>query len=151
MEDILDRLKHEIADIKRNRKHGRTRPHKLVMLLAVIDLADEGLLSDNCICFDDALISRFERNFARYSQDDDLCQPAPPFFHLRSSPFWHHKVRSGQEKTYAGLNTSGGGSKRILDTIEYVYLSDHAMEVLHSAETRNSLRAFIENALENEA
>ncbi len=150
MTDALTRLKSEVAALKRNRRHGRVRPHKLVMLLAVMDLAEENLLSGNRVPFDEALISRFEQNFTRFCRADDLCQPAPPFFHLRSSPFWNHRIKPGQDEVYASLSTSGGGSKWISGTIDYAYLSDHAYAVLRSPTQRRELRRFVEAILDSE-
>lgn len=150
MNDALERLKAEIAALRRNRRRGRVRPHKLLLLLAVLDMAEEGLLRQNRIHFDDSLITRFARHFESYQQADDLCQPAPPYFHLRSSHFWHHKVISGKEAAYAKMDTSGGGSKRILDTIEYAYLSNYAFEIVQEERSRRELRAFIENILNSE-
>lgn len=151
MLDALARLKSEISELKRNRRGGRTRPHKLLMLLAVLDLADDGLLARNQLFYDEDIIRRFERHFRTYRRADDLCQPAPPFFHLRSSPFWRHKVKEGQDQYYGRLTTSGGGSQRILDTIEYAYLTDYAFDVIACDTTRIELRQFIQNMLENEA
>src|SRR2546426_462413 len=119
MVNDLERLKGGIAGLKRNRRGGRSRPHKLLMLLAVLDMADDGLLARNRLYFDDDLLALFERHFHRFQQGDDLCQPAPPYFHLRSAEFWNHKIIPGKEPEYASLRTSGGGSKRILDTVDY--------------------------------
>ncbi|KAA5548347.1 hypothetical protein [Adhaeribacter rhizoryzae] len=47
-----------------------------------------------------------------------------PFFHLRGSYFWNHKVLPNRETGYNILTTSGGGSKRIIENIEYAYFSD---------------------------
>lgn len=147
--DALQRLKSEIIELKRNKRRGRVRPHKLLLLLAVLDVAEEGLLDSNRIYFDGGLTARFEKYFDLHKQADDLCQPSQPFFHLRSSPFWHHRIRPGREKAYMKLDTSGGGSKRIVDTIDYAFLSDYAFEVISRDDTRRELRAFIEGLLRN--
>lgn len=146
----LERLKSEIAGIRRNSRRGRLRPHKLVLLLAAIEMAEEGLLAHNCIYFDERLTTRFGKYFDLYKRADDLCQPSQPFFHLRSAPFWNHKLRLGKEGAYGKLDTSGGGSKRILETIEFAYFSDYAFEVIEQETTRRELRAFIESILGKE-
>lgn len=120
------------------------------MLLAVIDLLDEGKITENRIYFDEALIQSFERNFRHYSSLEDWCQPGPPFFHLRSSDFWFHRVKSGREEQYAKLTTSGGGTKRILDNIEYAYFSDDAWGVMSDPSARGKLRVFITRTLDVE-
>lgn len=130
---------------------GRIKPHKLVMLLAVIDLFDEGHISQNRIYFDEELVSRFVKNFKSYSiYSHDWCQPGPPFFHLRNSGFWFHKIIPGKEREYSLLKTSGGGKNVILKTIEYAYLSDDAYMIMRCEEMRNNLRSFINSVLVNE-
>src|SRR5690606_34682459 len=123
------------------------KPHKLIMLLAVLDLLDQGQLKDNHIYFDDALINNFEKYYRVYANDDDWCQPGPPFFHLRSSSFWKHKVKEGKEAAYNALTTSGGGVKRIQDNIEYAYFDDHIFSLLVNERLRRELQKFIYSLL----
>ncbi|WP_152541284.1 hypothetical protein [Kallotenue papyrolyticum] len=130
---------------------GRKKPHKLVMLLAVIDLFEEGYISQNRIYFDEKLINQFVINFKVYSVDGyDWCQPGPPFFHLRQSGFWFHEIVPGKEKEYKLLTTSGGGKKTILETIEYAYLSDDAYMIMMCPKMRDNLRLFIDSILIDE-
>lgn len=147
MQNNLARLKADVLSMRRNRRRGRTRPHKLIMLLAVIRMAEDGLLVENRIQLDDTLISRFEYYFYRHHRADDMCQPGPPFFHLRSSPFWRHRVHSGMDEMYAKTKTTGGGVQGVLDIIEYAYLSDYAFSVIQDPEARRRLRAFVEELL----
>jgi hypothetical protein len=139
----LDILKKEIATLKRNSQNNTSKPHKLLMLLAVLDLAEEGLLSENRIYFDARLIERFEKYFHFGANGADLPQATQPFFHLRSSNFWHHKLKTGRDAQYAALTTSGGGSKRIHDNIEYAFLSEGVFEFISDSRTRQNLREFI--------
>jgi hypothetical protein len=43
----LAKVKQEIVEIKRGKRGEHYRPHKYVMLLTVIELADRGLLTEN--------------------------------------------------------------------------------------------------------
>jgi hypothetical protein len=137
----------EISSLRRGQQFGREKPHKLIMLLAVIGLFDEGLVSENKIVFGEQLTRLFEREFRRFSSAGDWCQPAPPFFHLRTSSFWKHKVIEGREGDYAAIVTSGGGTKRIVENIEFAYLSDELYAVVIDEDARKELRAFIEEQL----
>ena len=147
---FLGRLEGEITDLRRGGSKDDPRPHKLLMLLAVIDLLDEGAIHSNRIPFNDALVHSFERNFRHYSSVDDWCQPGPPYFHLRSSGLWQHKILPGREEAYSKLTTSGGGTKRIIDNIEYAYFSDESWEVFRDPLTRGKLRVFITRMLDSE-
>jgi len=139
----LDDLKAEIVEMRRGGSKEDQKPHKLIMLLSVIDQADAGLLLENKIYLSQQLISTFEKYFRQVSDREDWCQPGPPFFHLRSSSFWKHQPKIGREQAYGQLSTSGGGLKRIRDNIEYVYLSENAYQVFSDANARKELKEFI--------
>jgi predicted restriction endonuclease len=137
----------EIEVMNRGGSKDDPKPHKLIMLLAILDLFDQGQLKNNRIYFDDVLINNFEKYYRKYANDDDWCQPGPPFCHLRSSFFWKHKVKEGREVVYDELTTSGGGVKRIQDNIEYAYFDDHIFSLLLNGRLRRELQKFIEDLL----
>lgn len=143
MNDKLRSLEKAISSMRLGKADGRTKPHKPVMLLAILDMFDAGLLKDNRIHFDQELVERFQEYFEVVQREGDWCQPAPPFFHLRSSRFWGHHVIPGREMQYARLRTSGGGSKRILNNIQYAYLDEDAFSVFSDPTKRRELRRFI--------
>ena len=144
----LVRLQQEIDNLHRGGSKLEPKPHKLIMLLVVIEMADRGMLKENKIYYDEALRKIFDDYFQLISGSDDWPQPGPPFFHLRTSGFWHHKIKEGQEAHYSTLTTSGGGNKRIEDNIEYAYLSDYAYHVISDYTTRKIIRNYI-SALAN--
>lgn len=139
-----------IADLRRGGSKEDPKPHKLLMLLAVLDLIDDGTIQSNCIPFNEELIQSFERNFRHYSSLKDWCQPGPPYFHLRTSGFWLHRIKDGRQEHYARLTTSGGGTKRILDNIDYAFFRDDAWRVITNPRAREALRAFITHSLDTE-
>lgn len=146
MEPELASLITQISTMRRASRDGREKPHKLAMLLAVLDLAED-VDFDNRIYFDDRLVRRFQAHLTAIGNETDWLQAGPPFFHLRSAAFWKHRVKAGREKHYASLTTSGGGSKRITENIEYAYLSSPAYEVFRNPHTRAILRKHLSGAL----
>ncbi|MBF6596094.1 MAG: hypothetical protein IVW51_16845 [Thermaceae bacterium] len=116
----------------------------------MLDMIDASDHFNNRIAFDTNLIQHFERQFNLYKTKDDLCQPAPPFFHLRSSSFWKHKVIPGREADYAKTSTSGGGRKRIDELIEYAYVDEAVLPLFIEKETGEKLRRHIEKTLEGD-
>jgi len=143
----LEQLKEEIRTLRRSSKAGHQRPHKFVLLLSVIELVDRGLLQENKIYPEEPLITIFENYFNLVRKKDDWCQLGPPFFHLRSSGFWFHKIKLGREKHYAALTTTGGGLQIIRDNIDYAYLRDDFFEAILNPDSRRELRYFIASLL----
>lgn len=141
------RLKSEIQQMQRDITHGPKKPHKLVMLLAIIELFDKGKLKENKIYFNADLVENFANIFNLIRARGEWNQPAPPFFHLRTSNFWRHQVKNNWEFQYAKITTSGGGTKRIIENIEFAYLSDYCYEVISDKESRQELREFLISAL----
>lgn len=139
----LQQLESDISETKRGGSHNHPKPHKLIMLLAILELIHQGHLDDNRIYLNQRLIDSFENYFRRFGAANDWCLPAEPYFHLRSAGFWHHKVRTGREAAYAKLTTSGGGLRRVQENIDYAYLSNDAYAVMHNPETRRELQSFI--------
>lgn len=145
--DGLQRLMSEILALRRHRRKGRASPHKLILLLSVLDCFDSGEYHENKIYLSQNLVCRFQYYFSRFHSRGDWLQIGPPFFHLRSAPFWHHQVRKGREAFYATLSTSGGGTRRITEAIEYAYFSEYAYGVVADPLARYQLRVFLEELL----
>ena len=143
----LQRLMSEIMALRRHRRKGRESPHKLILLLSVLDCFDSGEYHENKIYLSPYLVSRFQYYFSRFRRRGAWPQIGPPFFHLRTAPFWHHQIRKGRESFYATLSTSGGGTRRISETIEYAYFSDYAYTLVADPSTRYQLHAFLEELL----
>lgn len=133
----------ELVQVKTQTRRGRQKPHKFLMLLAVTDTFESSLVKQNRIEFDEELINSFKNYFALYADESDLCQPSMPYFHLRSSKFWFHQVRSGREEIYNTIKSSGGGTKRITDNIDYVYFSEDVYELFIDSHQRQKIKAVL--------
>lgn len=143
LRESLDRAIEAVRKLRRYRD-GRTRkPHKLVLLLAVIDLYEDGLIYDNRIYLDKELEKRFRFYFSVVAGLDDWCQIGPPFYHLRTSGFWFHKVHPNRVLSYQSMSTPGGGKRNVLRNVEYAYLSDYMVDVMADSQARQTLREAI--------
>ena len=141
MSNGLEHLKREVVALRQSTQGGRVRPHKLALLLAVLDLMDSGLVSDNRIYFDSDLATRFAKYFEMLSESGEWSRPERPFYHLKSSGFWRHKVRDGKEENYAAIKVAD--SKPIKECIEYSYFEEPVFELLKQTQNRDELRGFI--------
>ena len=90
----------QLSSLRMDRTKDRPRPHKVCLLLAVLDLIRAGALKENRIPFNDSLRQAFTKRFERLKQDNDRDNPEFPYFYLRSSGFWHHKPAAGKEEEY---------------------------------------------------
>lgn len=65
----------------------RARPHKPVMLLAILELAETGLLSANRMYYNHQLREIFRSFFQAVQKPGDACNPHFPFFYMRSDRY----------------------------------------------------------------
>ncbi|MCU0614887.1 MAG: HNH endonuclease, partial [Desulfobacterales bacterium] len=120
--------------------NARISPHKPVMLLSVLALAEAGLLKENKIYYNQHLLDIFKSFFPAVAQEGDACNPYFPFFHLyKGESFWHLKPLAGKEAVVEALATVRGPST-ITDTIEYAYLDDDLFSLVTNAPEREILR-----------
>lgn len=146
--DLIEQLRLQIRKMRRGGSKDHPSPHKLILLLTVFDLIEQGHIVRNQIYLDGKLISAFERNFGLYARPDDWCQVGPPFFHLRTSGFWHHRPKQGREAVYEVLDRSGGGIATVMENIEYAYFSDEVFGLVSDPNSRSELRSCVISLLD---
>lgn len=94
-----------------NARGGRASPHKICMLLALLDLALAGGLPANRIAYAPPLLERYRRYFDAVRREGDHPNPYFPFFHLkgrlrnRQPSFWHLVPRAGSQAVLAAMST----------------------------------------------
>lgn len=128
---LLD-YERRFSKLRMNVRGGHKSPHKVAMLLAVIDGIQAGEATDNKIFFSQALKTRFQFHFAQLATDGDSENPHLPFFHLRSEGFWHHQIRPSGRAEYACLDTASGPGV-VERCIQYVRLDDELFELLRNS------------------
>lgn len=135
----LAKYQERFAHLRMNQSGGQVSPHKLCMLLAVVDLFERKAISRNRIHFDQSLRERFGHHFNHYRGPMDRENPHLPFFHLRSEGFWHHRIHDGKESVYSRMSTASGPGE-IEKAIAYAYLDEPLFELLQHKVTRDRLR-----------
>jgi hypothetical protein len=129
----------QFANLKMNQANGEKSPHKVAMLLAVIELFETNQITQNFIYFDEALITAFNKQFSKLASPSDRCNSCLPYFHLRSSGFWNHYAKPGQLAEYNKLTTAK--SQVTIDQyIAFVYLEDELFELLNNQAARLLLK-----------
>jgi putative restriction endonuclease len=114
-------------------------PHKPFMLLSILDLFAQGALQTNFIKINPELGELFSKYWHLLMPLDRHGNMALPFFHLRSSGFWHLIPVLGKEALFEGI--------RQVDTLSQLQklilgakLDDELFQLLQVEETRNALR-----------
>ena len=130
---------HAFTHLNVNRAGGRPSPHKPVMLLAVLELAEAGLLTENRIYYTPQLLEPFRSFFQVVKQAGDASHPYFPFFHLHGDKFWHLEPLPGRGEVLTSMKTVRGPSD-ITETIAYAYLDDELFSLMQCAEKRAMLR-----------
>lgn len=118
-----------------NMANGRASPHKICMLLAVLDLARSGGLTRNQILFEPRLLERYNFYFSAVRSAKDHSNPYFPFFHLagelrgRRPSFWHLVAKPGRELVLASMTTATS-YRAISENIEFARLDDELFVLL---------------------
>jgi putative restriction endonuclease len=112
-------------------------PHKPILLLSVLDLFAQGRITNNLIEITPELGELFAAYWSKVLPER-RGNLALPFFHLRSSGFWHLLPQPGQEAALRAV--------RQVDTLRQLgqlilgaRLDDELFQLLPTAETRNAL------------
>lgn len=124
------------------------KPHKYILLLAILDLINNSTHLDNRFYFDENLKNLFTKYFEKYKHEGDRNRPYTPFFHLKSSGFWHLKAKPGREKILRELTTVGGPGD-ITENVDYAYLNDEVFELFVDKNSAAIIRTLILSILES--
>jgi putative restriction endonuclease len=144
----MNKLDYYLARLKKLRVDGEKvdgvkieSPYKPALLLAVIESVEEQLIQDNRIEITPELIAGFKAYCQLLSPGPEYraCPFQLPFFHLRSSGFWHLHARPGLELLVtASKSVRSFGHLR--DVIAYVSLDAPLWELLLQPLAREEIR-----------
>ncbi|MFN2430053.1 MAG: HNH endonuclease [Cryomorphaceae bacterium] len=136
---ILSRLKRASH---RNHSFGKA-PHKPILLLAVLEAIETGLITDNKITITPELIAIFQNIWLKLVPHEGW-QPRfyLPFFHLTGDKFWNLETANGAKVAL----TSSYSPKSVLalqKSVEYVYLNDYFWLAFDNPRERKKIHTFL--------
>ena len=131
----IDTYARKFAALKVATHNGHRSPHKICMILAVLDLARSGRLHHNEIHFDHELLTRYLQFFSAVSTSRDNPNAHYPFFYLQGAlkggdvSFWHLHPIPGREIVLAAMSNVRRVSD-VTQNIAYAALDTELFELL---------------------
>ncbi|OJU48057.1 MAG: hypothetical protein BGN96_05420 [Bacteroidales bacterium 45-6] len=143
MQEALNKYISLFSSLHTNKQKGMPAPHKAMLLLAVIDLVEAGVIKANEIELSDRLEQCFKHNWDRYIGRSVIFAPkiGTPFFHLHSELFWKLIPFVGGEDTIETLrkgNPYATGTMR--KHFRYAKIDNELFELLKDEGVRAKLR-----------
>lgn len=135
----LDGYLKKFTKLRTGVSHGHVKPHKPVMMLAILSLIENGKIKSNRIDYSPQLLELFKRFFDIVRTEQDALSPLLPFFYLRGDGFFHHMPFKDQELSYKALNDPGS-VKKFTGIVEYAYLDEELWSYLQDQTALDTLR-----------
>ena len=117
---------------------GRQAPHKAVLLLAIMDLVEDGSVTTPRIVLSNQLEEAFEKEWKRFIGSPLVfkCIIATPFWHMQNEPFYNLFLNTGEEV----FGFSNPYSKKRLREETYAVIDDDLFAQMRLKDSRNELR-----------
>lgn len=133
---LLSLYSNKIANLRVERARG-IPPRKPILLLAVLELFEQGLLPTNQIFFSSELIAAYLKYWNQLGYASQRANIALPLFYMMSDGFWHLKPKPGFDSVLASLSNikSLGELKQV---VQYAFLDRHLFELLSDKKARTS-------------
>lgn len=136
-------------------------PHKAVLLLAIIDLVEDGMIATPRIVLSDELIDRFNQVWHHYLGISAIFSPdiTKPFFHMQHERFWRlvefaesdlslaaecYPYVEGYKQTKE-LPTGAYSIKAMRNTFQFAEIDGLLFQLLQNADARAMLRVILIN------
>lgn len=140
---------------------GHKAPHKAVLLLAIIDLVEDGMIATPRIVLSDELIDRFNKVWHHYLGISAIFSPdiTKPFFHMQHERFWR-LVEFGESelsmvaednpyveerKQTKELPTGSYSIKAMRNAFKFAEIDGQLFQILQNADARAMLRVILIN------
>ena len=134
--NILQKYIQKMERLRIDRARGAA-PNKPLLLLAVIELIEQGQIPENRIILSPDLAEAFLKYWTKVT--DRKPNIAMPFFHLKSEGFWHLHANPGYE-TALSVASQLKTASRIREVIASASFDDELFFLLTNAHDREVIR-----------
>src|SRR2546421_11204045 len=140
MHGVLTFYAEKFRKLRTDRARGNPAPHKPLLLLAVIDLIEQGAIPENNIEPSPMIVE----SFLKYWNLLSLEKPRIflPFYHLKSDGFWHLHAKAGQEGLLATVSQFRSMTQ-LASIVGFANLDEDLFLLLHDPQAREVLRQTI--------
>lgn len=126
------------------KKYGKA-PHKPILILSVIELIEEGLITENKIQITPELVATFQKLWLKLVPEEGW-QPRffLPFFHLNNekSKIWHLELVDGAKVALTN-SYSPKSLSALKDSVKFAWLSEDLFELLMNQVEREQIRKML--------
>lgn len=126
--EALKKLKRGIT------QYGKA-PHKIVLLLSVLQAFQNKLINHNQIFISPELVLLFKSNWNELVKTNHVCNFSLPFWHLKGEKFWHLKAKDGYDN-FIQMKESVSSINQLNLIVDFAYLDDPLFELMNN-ETSN--------------
>ena len=128
-----------LIQTKRGNNRGVTINAKPILLVALFDHIEKGLVINNKILFDNNLERRYYDYYSLFEPEKRITPFHKPFFFLQSDGYWHITWNNDG-------NTTQKTSKGFLrENVKYASFDNALWDLLQDVEIRNVLRETVIN------
>lgn len=135
----LDGYLEKFANLRTGINRGHAKPHKPVMMLAILSMIENRKITSNRINYSPQLLELFNRFFDIVKSEQDVSNPLLPFFYLRGDGFFHHRPFKEENLSYKGLSDPGS-IKKFTRIVECAYLNEDLWDYLQDQTALITLR-----------
>ena len=140
--DLNAELVDWLTSLNANKYRGEPRPHKAVLLLSVIELAETGRLAQNRVPFDPVLTEHFG-DYWRAVAGDQVGKPEYPYWYMKSEPFWTLVPFPDQAEAVEAKGSKPVSQKWLREHVAYAELDDALFQAMHDADARDRMRGVL--------
>ena len=145
---LLEKYVDSFQSLKRGGTPHGPAPHKIILLLAIIDCINNGCFIKNEIKITKELMSAYTATWTQFFSNDISFNRGLelPYYHLKNDGFWHLKANPGKDDLLQEQK-SGPTLKKLQNLVEYAYFDKDLYELFQIAYCRNMLQQTLEKQL----
>ena len=131
-----------LTSLRANKFKGEPRPHKAVLLLSVLELAEAGRLATNAVEFGPTLAEYFGE-YWRAVAGEQAGRIEYPFWYMKSEPFWTLVPREGRAEAVATKGSAPVSGAWLREHVAYARLDAGLFDAAQDPAARDQLRGVL--------